>query len=181
MIFNIYYSIVILSRVYNITNQLNDQLPVGLLAQLVVRCTGGANVSRISLDQFSSGFGFFPECKSYVFNSDDHFLFRLCSTIPSGSFWCRHEKLCGRAWTVMAHGTSRSHTSNIAPERFAERVWWAKSQSSPLNVYFRLSGFQTSVLAPTYSLLLRSVICISSSRLSIFLWIFNYLSATRLK
>ena len=42
MILNIYYSLVILSRVYNIANQLNNLLPVGLLAQLVVRCTDGA-------------------------------------------------------------------------------------------------------------------------------------------
>ena len=49
MILNIYFSIVILSRVYNITHQLNDLLPVGLLAQLVVHCTGGAKVSRITL------------------------------------------------------------------------------------------------------------------------------------
>jgi len=167
MIFNIYYSIVILSRVYNITNQLNDLLPVGLSAQLVVRCTGGANVSRISLDQFSSGF-LFQNAK--VASSTAMIIFQLgyVHTIPPGSFWCRHEKLSGRARTVMAHGTNRSHTSNIAPERLTERVWWAKSQSSLLNVYFRLSGFQTSVLAPTYSLPLRSVICISSSRLSIF-------------
>ena len=40
-------------------------------------------------------------------------------------------------------GTSRSHTSNIVPERLAGRVWWTKSQSS-LNIYFRLGGFHFS-------------------------------------
>ena len=40
----------------------------------------------------------------------------------------------------------QSHTSNIPPERLAERVWCIKSQSSLLNIYFRLSGFQSSLL-----------------------------------
>ena len=40
----------------------------------------------------------------------------------------------------------QSHTSNIAPERLAVRVWCTKSQSSLLNIYFRLSGFQSSLL-----------------------------------
>ena len=39
--------------------------------------------------------------------------------------------------------TSRSHTSNIVPERLAERTWRSKSQSSPLNIYFHSSGFQS--------------------------------------
>ena len=51
--------------------------------------------------------------------------------------------------------TSRSHTSNILKivlERLAaraaesSRVWWSKSQSSLLNIYFRLSGSQFSLL-----------------------------------
>ena len=40
----------------------------------------------------------------------------------------------------------QSHTSNITPERLTERVWCTKSQSSLLNIYFRLSGFQSSLL-----------------------------------
>ena len=36
--------------------------------------------------------------------------------------------------------------SNIVPERFAERVWWTKSQSPLLNIYFRLWGYQSSSL-----------------------------------
>ena len=31
------------------------------------------------------------------------------------------------------------------PERLADRVWCTKSQSSLLNIYFRLSGFQSSL------------------------------------
>ena len=42
--------------------------------------------------------------------------------------------------------TSRSHTSNIVPERLAERAWRSKSQSSPLNIYFRPGGFQSLLL-----------------------------------
>ena len=38
------------------------------------------------------------------------------------------------------------HTSNIVPERLTERVWSIKFQSSPLNIYFRPSGFQASFL-----------------------------------
>ena len=43
-------------------------------------------------------------------------------------------------------GTSCSHPSNNVPQRLAERVWWTKSQSSPLNIYFRFSGFQSLLL-----------------------------------
>ena len=44
---------------------------------------------------------------------------------------------------------SRSQTLNIVPERLAERIWWAKFQSSLLNINFRLSGFQSSLLSFT--------------------------------
>ena len=36
----------------------------------------------------------------------------------------------------------RIDTSNVAPERLAERVCLTKSQPSLLIIYFRLSGFQ---------------------------------------
>ena len=50
-------------------------------------------------------------------------------------------------WTARAQGgTSRSHTSNIVPAKLAERVWCTKFQSSLLDIYFRLSGFQPSIL-----------------------------------
>ena len=38
------------------------------------------------------------------------------------------------------------HTLNIAPERLAERAWSTKSQSFLLNIKFRLSGLQSSLL-----------------------------------
>ena len=78
--------------------------------------------------------------------------------IPS-VFLCSEKKLC--IWDILRfqwqtlsshdsirhrNGTSRSHTSNIAPEWFAKRGWWTKSQTSLLNIYFRLSGFQSSLL-----------------------------------
>ena len=46
------------------------------------------------------------------------------------------------------HGTatSRSLTSNTVTERLADRDWCTKSQSSLLNINFRLSGFQSSLL-----------------------------------
>ena len=47
-----------------------------------------------------------------------------------------------RYWTEK----SRSHTSDIIPERLVERVWWTKSQSSLLNFSFRFGGFQSSLL-----------------------------------
>ena len=43
-------------------------------------------------------------------------------------------------------GTSRSHTWNLVSARLAERVWCTKFQSSLLNIYFRLSGFQSTLL-----------------------------------
>ena len=63
------------------------------------------------------------------------------------SFSWRHEKLSVTVWTARARvGTSRPHTSNMVPARLAERVWWTKSQSSLLKIYFRLSWFQSSLL-----------------------------------
>ena len=43
-------------------------------------------------------------------------------------------------------GTSRSNASSIVPGQLAERVWSAKSQSSLLNIYFSVSGLQSSLL-----------------------------------
>ena len=42
--------------------------------------------------------------------------------------------------------TSRSLTWNTVAERLADRAWCTKSQSSLLNINFRLSGFQSSLL-----------------------------------
>ena len=70
--------------------------------------------------------------------------FRLL--LPDSFAW-RHERLFGMVWTARAQGgTSRSHTSNIVPAKLAERVWCTKFQSSLLDIYFRLSGFQPSIL-----------------------------------
>ena len=74
---------------------------------------------------------------------------RLCSQIPD-SFLCRNMQRTFR-YSMNGNRTEleqvvQSHTSNIAPERLAERVWCTKSQSSLLNIYFRLSGFQSSLL-----------------------------------
>ena len=49
-------------------------------------------------------------------------------------------KLCSHD-RIRHNRTSCSHTSKIVPEWFAERVWWTKSY-----IYFRLSGFQSSLL-----------------------------------
>ena len=38
------------------------------------------------------------------------------------------------------------HKSNIVLEGLTERAWCTKFQSSPMNIYFRLSGFQASFL-----------------------------------
>ena len=45
-------------------------------------------------------------------------------------------------------GPSRSHTLNMIPERLSERFWFATFhvQSSLLNIHFRLSGLQSSIL-----------------------------------
>ena len=43
-------------------------------------------------------------------------------------------------------GTVRWHISNIRIRGLAERAWCTKSQSSLLNIYFRLCGFQYSLL-----------------------------------
>ena len=51
-------------------------------------------------------------------------------------------------------GTSRSHTSNLVLARLAERVWCAKFQSSLLNIYFRLSGFQSTLSLFTFTTVL---------------------------
>ena len=51
---------------------------------------------------------------------------------------------CEQQWNRT--GTSRSHMSNMVPERLTERVWWTKSQSSLLNIYYFLSWSQSSFL-----------------------------------
>ena len=71
---------------------------------------------------------------------------------------------------------SRSNTSNILAERMVEGgggggggggwvVWWTKSQSWLLNVYFRLSGSQSSLLFRT---LQDTLICLEQR--SFFYW-----------
>ena len=82
---------------------------------------------------------------------------RLCSQIPD-SFLCRNMQRPFR-YSMNGNRTEleqvvQSHTSNIAPERLAVRVWCTKSQSSLLNIL--LPSQWIPVLAPTYSLLLRS-------------------------
>ena len=47
-----------------------------------------------------------------------------------------------RYWT----GTSHSHTSNIMPERLAERVCWTKSRQSTRGIFTRLNPFQSSLI-----------------------------------
>ena len=55
-----------------VTNQFNDLLPVGLLAQLVERCTGIAEVKGSNLVQAWTFFRLsFRNCKSCVYNCDD--------------------------------------------------------------------------------------------------------------
>ena len=65
-----------------------------------------------------------------------------------GIFWerdrqGRYEKPYGTVWT--ASGQSRWHASNIVSERLVERAWWTESKASLMNIYFRLSGFQSSL------------------------------------
>ena len=75
---------------------------------------------------------------------------RLCSQIPE-SFPFQN-MLSVIVWMVAAQNWNKlsCHTYPtlhlIAPERLAVRVWCTKSQSSLLNIYFRLSGFQSSLL-----------------------------------
>ena len=47
-----------------------------------------------------------------------------------------------RYWT----GTSHSHTSNIMPERLAERVCWTKSRQSSRWIFTRLNPFLSSLI-----------------------------------
>ena len=55
----------------------NDLAPVGLLAQLVERCTGIAEVKGVNPVQASISFFrlSFRNCKSCVYNCDDHLFF----------------------------------------------------------------------------------------------------------
>ena len=77
------------------------------------------------------------------------FLFVCCFCFVRAFLFQGHTKIAvsGMVWTASAQtGTSRSHTSNIVPERLVGRVWWTKSQASLLNIYFRLSGSQSPLL-----------------------------------
>lgn len=72
---------------------------------------------------------------------------------PSDSYSCWHEKISVIVWTAKAqkwpwNKSFSSHTSNIIVlEHLAEeKVWWDECQSTLLNIYFRLSWFQSSCL-----------------------------------
>ena len=60
------------------------------------------------------------------------------------SFFYRHDKLSGN--NDQQGEQFVNYNSHLVPAWLAERVWWTRSQSSLLNIYFRLSGFQSSLL-----------------------------------
>ena len=69
-----------------IRNQFNDLLPVGLLAELVERCTGIAEVTGSNPVQAWFFFRLsFRNCKSCVFNCDD--LHSYNSSLRSSHIW----------------------------------------------------------------------------------------------
>ena len=57
-------------------------------------------------------------------------IFRVTGEHSTQSTGLNYEYRWGCVHTT---GASRSQTSNMAPERLAERVWWTKSQSSLLS------------------------------------------------
>ena len=78
-------------------------------------------------------------------NHSSHNLYYV-HTLPNSFLW-RHRRQSGIVWTATALGsTSRSHISNILLARLAQRAWCTKFHSSLLNIYFRLSGYQTAFL-----------------------------------
>ena len=60
------------------------------------------------------------------------------------SFFYRHDELSGS--NDQQGEQFVNYNSHLVPAWLAERVWWTRSQSSLLNIYFRLSGFQSSLL-----------------------------------
>ena len=60
------------------------------------------------------------------------------------SFFYRHDKLSGN--NDQQGEQFVNYNSHLVQGWLAERVWWTKSQSSLLNIYFRLGGFQSSLL-----------------------------------
>ena len=80
-IWNFIYSLVFFIFYGYITNSQNDQLPVGLIAQLVEHCTGIAEVMASNPVQAWIFFRLqFLNCLSWVYNCDDqtylHFILR---------------------------------------------------------------------------------------------------------
>ena len=68
---------------------------------------------------------------------------RLCLHYIGTLFVTPQKKLSGVLWTATTQGgASRSHASNIAPARLAERVWCAQFQSLLLNICFLSEGFR---------------------------------------
>ena len=61
------------------TNQFNELLPVGLLAQLVERCTVIAEVEGSNPVQAWTFSGFFRKCKNCVYNCDDLLSYNGCT------------------------------------------------------------------------------------------------------
>ena len=73
---------------------------------------------------------------------------KLCSHNTELFFVPWHEKLSVILWTATAKKWNKSFTNIQRRARAFGRggVWWTKSQSWLLNIYFRLSGFQSSLL-----------------------------------
>ena len=68
---------------------------------------------------------------------------RLCLHYIGTLFVTPQKRLSGVLWTATTQGgASRSHASNIAPARLAERVWCAQFQSLLLNICFLSEGFR---------------------------------------
>ena len=85
----------------------------------------------------------------------------------------RHEKSSGKARTERHRTqTSRPHISNVVPQRLAKKVWCTKSQSSLLNIYFRLS---IPVLTAIYSLTLHSEYLFTLNQSVALVWRRTYL------
>ena len=80
------------------------------------------------------------------------FTFLVCPHYTGNRFSCRHENVSGSMNDnrIELEQVVHTHRTSHQSGRLAERsVWWSKSQSSLLKIYFHITGSQPT-LAPTH-------------------------------
>ena len=118
-----------------IWNQHNDQLPVGLLAQLVEHCTGITEIMGSNPVQVWIFFRpYFYYYLSSVHNYEDHFHTNICTILTTGIFFQnRLEHMYCLRSLVMLHGPFKSNFLYLNDHCIYFPISWLQVQAKTLN------------------------------------------------